>query len=413
MLLVAFVLMIALGAASLGASAVSRRSPRSSVPLGSDYTTEELLAMLPVWQPPLVERLPPVIEVAPPDVPPVPGVYFKPGEPQSLTEYIGQDHVRDYLLAAIRGLAPEDTAIEPQLLMGFPGAGKTLLAKCVAAELQQRASHVGLPLPAFIEAFPADLPDVAAIDRLMRRVLEHPGSVLFIDEVHDLVGPHTRKLYLVLEEQRYLFQGDTTPTQLPATTLMAATTDQGGMHPALRRRWIKHHFRPAAPSDLVRILRYRPFPMESGVAEAIVERTKFSGAPWEALEVYRESVTFAKGRMASAVSGQDLQQVVARHDMDELGLRWTDRRVIDALLGSPRYQESKKEGRRLKCYGASENDVCLMSGIDKLEVREVVRPKLMVRGLLQIRAGVGMALTEAAVERYGTPAQREVMKCLS
>mgnify|MGYP002071266252 CR=1 FL=1 len=105
-------------------------------------------------------------------------VYFKPGEPMTLDEYDGQEHIVGYFKDAIRGLTPGIGALEPQILLGFAGSGKTLLAKIVANELRMRAVAECRPEPMFIETFPADLPDVDALDTLMRRVIAHPGSVV-------------------------------------------------------------------------------------------------------------------------------------------------------------------------------------------------------------------------------------------
>ena len=233
----------------------------------------------------------------------------------------------------------------------------------------------------------------------MRRVMETPGSVVFIDEIHELLGAHTRKLYLVLEEGRYQFRGEPAPVRLPPVTLLGATTDYGALHPALKRRWIKHLFEPASPEQLVGYVQRRPFPIATDVAWRIVERTKFSGAPWEALEVYRMAVTSARGRSASAVKDADVDRVFALQKMDALGLRWLDRRVIQALFGQPKYRRVKGENV-FECYAASEQNTCTLAGVDKGEYREAIRPRLMTRGLLQVRPYYGQALTAKAVDTY-------------
>jgi Holliday junction resolvasome RuvABC ATP-dependent DNA helicase subunit len=240
--------------------------------------------------------------------------------------------------------------------------------------------------------------DLASLDAVMRRVAESPGAVVFLDEIHDLSGPHTRKLYLVLEEGRYLFHGERTPTQLPPVTLLGATTDYGALHPALKRRWIRHMFRPATEDQLLNYVLHRPFPIPEPVAQRIVARTKFSGAPWEALEIYRMAVTAAKGRGAPAVDHADVDRVFALQEMDELGLRWIDRQVIAALLTQPKYRRAKGQDVFV-CFSASEQNVCTLANVDKGEFRESIRPRLMSRGLLQVKQG--QALTDKAVELYG------------
>lgn len=334
--------------------------------------------------------------VANPDLPPV---YFKDGEPRTFDEYDGQPHVVEYLRDAVRALQPQEFAIEPQVFLGMAGMGKTLLAKVLANELRMRAVRLSLPTPHFIEAFPADMPDVAALDTLMRRVVANPGCVLFVDEIHDLSGPHSRKLYLVLEEGRYMFHGDLHPTKLPPTTLVAATTDWGAVHAALKRRWVSHQLKPATEAQLYQYILRRGFPIEPAAAHHIVSRTKFSGAPWEGLQLFRVAVTGAKGRGSETVTADDVQRVFERMEIDQYGLRWQDRRVLEVLFTQPKYRLVKGVSVFV-AWAASEQNVVTLAGIDKAEYREAVRPRLMSRGLLEIRSSYGQALTVRAKEWY-------------
>ena len=315
--------------------------------------------------------------------------------------YDGQEHVTEYLEAAVNGLGPAEFAISPQCFIGFAGTGKTLLAKITAETLRRRAERLGLPTPVFIEAFPADLGDLEALDALMLRVQQNPGCVLFIDEVHDLAGPHSLKLYLVLSERRYAENGGTSPRDLPPFTFLAATTDFGSMHPALQRRFQRHQFKPATPAQLVEYVlrRGRRFPIARDVAERIVSRTKYSGAPWEAIELYEMSATMARGRGSTRVDDQDVDRIFDLQGIDDLGLRWFDQRVVKVLLTSPRYRNAKG-GRELVCYGASESDLCGMTQVDPEEYRRSIKPRLMARGLLMTRPGYGQALTDKAVSLY-------------
>lgn len=331
---------------------------------------------------------------------PTPPIYFKPGEPTTFDEYAGQEHIVEYLESAVRGMLPTDMALEPQMFLGMAGIGKSLLAKVTANELRLRAERLQLARPEFFELFPADIPDVKALDAIVRRAQQSPGSLLFIDEIHDFKDAHTRKLYLLLEENRYKFEDESSPIRLPPMTTLAATTDPGMLHPAFKRRFIRHQMKPATPEQLYGYIANRSFDIAGPAVEAIVGRTKFSGAPWEGLEIRRMAVVFAKGDGLTQVEKRHVEQVFKNQEMDELGLRFWDRSVIKALLSQPKTRQTK-EGPEFVCFAGSELNVCTLAQIDKSEYREAVRPRLMARELLQIRPYYGQSLTDKAVKLYG------------
>lgn len=323
-------------------------------------------------------------------------IFFRDGEPTLLVEFGAQHHVIELLEKTLASLEPDVNSLDPQLFMGPAGGGKTLLAKIVAHELQLRALRLGLPIPSFFEVFPADLDTVESLDAVIRRAALAPAAVIFIDEVHGLTGTHSHKLYELLANQRYAFRDDPTPTLLPNVTLLAATTDYGALHPALQRRWIRHYFEAATERELLAFIERRPFPIERQASQAIVQVTKQSGQPWEAIELYRLATVSAKARNAPLIEARDVEWVIAHQGIDALGLRRMDRQVLQALLGRARVLRSGET-----VYGASEQDTCALARVDKQEFRETIRPRLMARGLLTMRAGVGQALTPKALTLYG------------
>lgn len=326
-------------------------------------------------------------------------VWFKPGEPTTFEEYDGQAHVVGYLSDAVRGMADDELAIAPQMFLGMAGLGKTLLAKVVANELRVRAERVGLPLPHFYEWFPADIPNVERLDELVREVAAHPGSVVLIDEIHELKESHTLKLYLVLEEGRYKYAGESQPIKLPPLTLVGATTDWGAVHPALKRRWQSHQLKPATEAQLVEYVSRR-VPIAAEAARLIVDRTKLAGAPWESIQLAQMAWTTAKARGEHEVAAADVERVFEVQEIDKHGLRWQDRRVMQVLFTQPRFRMVKKEPVFV-AFAASEQNVVTLAGIDKGEYRETVRPRLMARGLMEVRATYGQSLTARAAEVYG------------
>lgn len=347
------------------------------------------------------------VEVAAP-VSAEPPVFFKDGEPRSLAEYLGQRHVTTYLGALIAG-ADRGVVVpaEHQLFCGPAGMGKTLLARVFANSLNQRNERLGLPHVHFQEEFPADLPDLKALDRAVREAQQRP-TVLFIDEIHDLTDRHTLKLYGLMEDGRYKFEGDPFPVPVPNVMLVGATTDYGMMHPALKRRFNRHFLEPMTQDEIRVVVEGRSFPIVPKAVELLVSRTHFSGAPWEALQLYRQAQAFAKARQSAAIETSDVQLVFDSQRLDELGLGWMDRKVLQVLLRHPRYRRGrgKDAPEEFVCFAASENDVVAMAQLDRGEYREVIKPKLMARGLLQVRATYGQALTPHGAATYGWLAQQ-------
>lgn len=340
-----------------------------------------------------------------PNQPQPPGIYFKEGEPHSLSEYHGQEPVVDYLSAVVEGTpASQIIPRDHQLLLGPAGLGKTLLAKCFANSLRLRNERLGHPPVVFQEEFPADLATLRALDDAVREASLRP-TVLFIDEIHDLKSEaHSLKLYLLLEEGRYKFEDEEFPVELPDILVVGATTDSGMMHPALQRRFNRQILQPLAKKDIVDIVAHgRGMPITPEAAVAVVERTHFSGGPWEAIQLYQQAVHFARQRGSEEVCVQDIEHVFDTQKIDPLGLRWMDRAVIQALLGQPKFRGSRtaRNGQEFVCYAASEADTCAIARVDKGEYRESIKPRLMARGLLQVRTTYGQALTPDAVSKYG------------
>lgn len=331
-------------------------------------------------------------------------VSLMPGEPTCLADFGGQDHILDYLQNAIAAMGEEDRAIAPVLFTGPPGLGKTTLAKVATQELITRAELMDLETPDWIEIFPADVPNVAALDEIMVRAYQTPGSVIFIDEIHDVKGAdaHWRKLYLFLNEGRYKFEGTDAPIKMPPTTVFAATTDDGDLPDALKRRFEVWRFEPATPAQLKEYVRRRPFPISAAGLELIIDRLGIEGRPWEVLQCYKQSVVYAKGAKRDYVKLEDVQRAMENRGIDAYGLGKEDRQVIKALLSTP---PRKLPGMQEPVHILSESNIIGMTQIHKALYANTIKPKLLKRGLLAIRTG--QMLTERAVQIYAPYFQAE------
>lgn len=324
-------------------------------------------------------------------------IVFKGDEPTSLTQMIGQAHVVYPLQMAIKALSPSDLVLRHRLLTGLPGFGKTLLAKIIAQELNLRARTLGREVR-FIETYAANLNNVAALDAVVRSMQGATAVVWFIDEIHVLDKLLQTKIYLLMEEGRYPFEGDLNPTPIQNLMIIGATTDYGMLHPALKRRFGEGFMmQPLSRDELLAMAGTLGYPIDADAASYLVSRCVHSGAPHELKTLFTECVVFAKATQTPTITRDVVQHVFDTYAVDSLGLRPVDRKVLSAMRARPRYRARTGE---LLGYGASENDVCVSSGVDKGEFRDVIRPRLMTRGLIEVRPGIGLALTARAAEYY-------------
>lgn len=324
-------------------------------------------------------------------------VAFKPDEPTSLAEFDGQPHIVRPLQMAIRALAPEQRVLAHKLMTGMPGLGKTLLAKVIANDLRTRATSLGLPPVLFVETYAANLNSVEALDAQARRLVDR-GGIWFIDEIHVLNKELATKLYLLMEDGRYPFDGTSTPTSMPNVMLIGATTDYGALHAALKRRFGEPMMvRALSQKELRTMADKLGFAIAPDAADLLVSRCWQSGAPFELKILFRECVIFATANGLATITTPIVQDVFDTYEIDAHGLRPVDRGVIAALFQRPRY---RGKDQAFYCYGGSESDICSVARLDKAEFQETIRPKLMSRGFLEVRAGVGLALTTRGVEEY-------------
>src|SRR5687767_15509556 len=151
--------------------------------------------------------------------------------PQRLSEFIGQQKVKDSLRVWIDAALARREPLDHSLFFGPPGLGKTTLAELIARELGVNIRTTSGPA---LEK-PGDL--VGTLTNL------RSGDILFIDEIHRLRPIIEEFLYPAMEDFKIdirLSEGPKAQTitmPIERFTLIGATTRFGMLTPPMRARF--------------------------------------------------------------------------------------------------------------------------------------------------------------------------------
>ncbi len=305
--------------------------------------------------------------------------------PRTLDAFIGQQRVKDQLGLVLEAASARGRAADHVLLAGPPGLGKTTLSMIIAAEL-------GMPLRVTSGPALQHAGDLAAV--LSSLV---PGEVLFLDEIHRMSRMAEEMLYLAMEDFRVDIivgkgPGATAiPLELPAFTLVGATTRAGLLPGPLRDRFgFTAHMDFYDTRDLhailVRSAALLDVELSGDAAAEIASRSR--GTPRVANRLLRRVRDFAQVRADGHVDLTVAQAALALYEVDEIGLDRLDRAVLDALL------------RRFGGGPVGLSTLAVAVGEESETVETVCEPFLVRAGLLA-RTPRGRIATPAAWAHLG------------
>jgi len=245
--------------------------------------------------------------------------------PKTLAEFVGQAAAKDNLRVFIESARSRREAMDHVLFFGPPGLGKTTLAQIVAREL-------GVGFRATSGPVIAKAGDLAALLTNLE-----DGDVLFIDEIHRLNPVVEEVLYPAMEDRALdLIIGEgpsarSVRIDLPAFTLIGATTRQGLLTTPLRDRFgipVRLNFYSVEELErvVVRGASLLGIGMDTDGAREIARRAR--GTPRVAGRLLRRVRDFAHVAGDGTVTRAIADAALTRLEVDHLGLDAMDRRYL-------------------------------------------------------------------------------------
>lgn len=305
--------------------------------------------------------------------------------PQRLSEFIGQQKVKDSLRIYIDAAMGRREPLDHTLFIGPPGLGKTTLAELMARELGVNIRTTSGPA---LEK-PGDL--VGTLTNLRR------GDILFIDEIHRLRPIIEEFLYPAMEDYRIdirLSEGPKAQTiTMPVEpfTLIGATTRFGMLTAPMRARFgIEQRLNYYPKEDLQLIVMRTAEVLRAEIDDAgaseIARRSR--GTPRVANRLLRRIRDFAQVKHDGRINREVANQALELLDVDTFGLDDMDSRILRTII-------EKFDGGPVGV-----NTIAAAIAEDVITIEEVYEPFLVQNGFLQ-RTPRGRTATPLAYRHFG------------
>ncbi len=249
--------------------------------------------------------------------------------PKTLSEYIGQDKVKENLSIYIEAAKKRSEALDHVLLYGPPGLGKTTLSAIIAHEMGVNFRVTSGPA---IEK-PGDL--AALLTNLQE------GDVLFIDEIHRLSRAIEEVLYPALEDfciDIIIGKGPAARSiriDLPRFTLVGATTRAGQLTSPLRDRFgVIQRLELYTKEELAEIIMRSAVILGVGCDRegALELASRSRGTPRIANRFLKRVRDYADVMGDGYITKEIASVALDRMEVDPLGLDSLDKRMLEMII---------------------------------------------------------------------------------
>lgn len=305
--------------------------------------------------------------------------------PQRLSQYIGQNTVKENLKIFIEAAKLRQESLDHVLLSGPPGLGKTTLAVVIANEMEVNVKMTSGPA---VER-PGDL--AAILSSL------EPGDVLFIDEIHRLPRSIEEVLYSAMEDfclDIVVGKGPEARSirlDLPPFTLVGATTRAGALSAPLRDRFgvmlrLEYYDEESLANIVVRTGELFQVDIEEQAANEIARRSR--GTPRIANRLLKRVRDYAQVLGDGTVSVGLADQALGLLQVDPRGLDHIDQKIVQSMI------------ERFRGGPVGLDALAASIGEERITIEDVYEPYLMQIGFIQ-RTPRGRIVTDLCYSHFG------------